>query len=114
VALCAGVLAGAGTAHAATLASGPLRVAEQNAYSCSAGNVGTREVDVEVTVTIDGGATGNGVSTTCAGLAPNAVCVAANDAASTKYRFCTVKTSNRKAVRGTFCNTTTAVCVPVQ
>ena len=109
----AGVLVvGVGGAQAATLASGPLRVADQNSYSCTAVNVGGGDIAVAVKVTIDGG--GGGATKSCAPLSPTGVCAAENDAGSTAYRFCTITTSNKKGTRGTFCNTSTGICVPVQ
>ena len=62
-------------------------------------------------VTIDGG---GGANTSCAGLAPSDVCVAGNDAAFAADRFCTVSAGNGRSVRGTFCNVTAGICLPVQ
>jgi hypothetical protein len=113
LALAAALLAAtASSAQAAAIASGPLRVADLQTYSCSVVNVGTKPVDVDVAVTIDGG--GNGATKKCAGLVPNDVCIAENDAGSFGYRFCTATVSSRKSVRGTFCDVTTGTCTPVQ
>jgi len=104
--------AGSSAAEAATLASGPLRVADQQYFTCSVANVGTGDVAAKVDVTIAGG--GYGAASNCPALAPAGVCAADNQAGSANYRYCTITTSNRKAVRGTFCNTSTGICVPVQ
>lgn len=100
------------SANAASLASGPLRVADLQTYGCSVVNVGTKPVDVEVVVTIDGG--GSGATKTCAGLVPNDICIAENDAGSFGYRFCTATVTSKKSVRGTFCDVTTGICTPLQ
>jgi hypothetical protein len=103
---------GPGAARAATLASGPLRIGDLQNYSCSAVNAGTRDVTVEVIVTIEDG--GFGTSEACSPLSPTSVCSADNEAAFAKYRYCTIKTTSKRDTRGTFCNTTTGVCIPVQ
>lgn len=109
----AGLLAfGGGQALAGTLSSGPLRVLVGASYSCAAVNVGSKDVSVEVKVTINNG--GSGVTTTCATLNPESVCAAENDAGGTNYRFCTITTKSKRSIRGTFCNTTTGICIPVQ
>lgn len=102
----------ASSAQAAAIASGPLRVADLENYSCAVVNVGAKPVDVEVVVTIDGG--GGGATKTCAALAPNDVCIADNDAGSSGYRFCTAIVGSKRSVRGTFCDLSTKLCVPVQ
>lgn len=112
--LMAGLFALAGSAQAATVGSGPLRIADLNAYACAVANVSSKPVAVEVNVIIDGGAAGSGATNVCPALAPNAVCTAANDAGSTNYRTCVVTTGSKRALRGTFCNVTTGICVPVQ
>jgi hypothetical protein len=99
-------------AAAASIGSGPLRVKDLETYGCSVVNVSAKPVDVQVVVSINGG--GSGVSKSCPALAPNAVCVAENDAGSFGYRFCTATVSSKKAVRGSFCDVTSGVCVPVQ
>lgn len=99
-------------AHAASIASGPLRVADLQTYNCSVVNVGTKPVDVEVVVTIDGG--GGGATKKCAGLLPSDVCIAENDAGSFGYRFCTATATSKKSVRGTFCDVNTGICTPLQ
>lgn len=106
------LVATASSAQAAAIASGPLRIADLQTYSCSVVNVGTKPVDVAIVVTIDGG--GGGATKTCAALAPNDVCIAENDAGSFGYRFCTATASSRKSVRGTFCDVTTGICTPLQ
>ena len=102
----------ASTAHAAAIAAGPLRVADLESYSCSVVNIGTKPVDVEVVVTINGG--GNGATKKCPGLAPNGVCIAENDAGSSGYRFCTATATSKKSVRGTLCDVSTGICIPLQ
>lgn len=102
----------ASPAAAASIGSGPLRVKDLDNYHCSVVNVSAKPVDVRVAVSINGG--GYGADKTCAALAPNAVCVAENDAGSIGYRFCTATVGNKKAVRGTFCDVTSGLCVPVQ
>ncbi|MBY0275400.1 hypothetical protein K2Z84_08665 [Candidatus Binatia bacterium] len=102
----------ASRADAAQIGSGPLRVADLESYTCAVVNIGTKPVDVDVVVTIDGG--GGGATKKCAGLVPNDVCIAENDAGSSGYRFCTATASSKKSVRGTFCDVGTGLCVPVQ
>ena len=102
----------ASSAHAAAIASGPLRVADLESYTCAVVNIGTKPVDVEVVVTINGG--GGGATKKCPGLAPYGVCLAENDAGSSGYRFCTATATSKKSVRGTFCDTSTDVCTPLQ
>jgi hypothetical protein len=108
----AGLLLVGSAARATMLASGALWVADSDGYSCTAVNASDKSVAVEVKVTIDGG--GGGATQSCSPLGPTSVCAAVNDAGSAHYRFCTIATSNKKATRGTFCNTTTGLCVPVQ
>lgn len=102
----------ASRAEAASIGSGPLRVDDLETYTCAVVNIGTKPIDVEVEVTINGG--GNGATKKCAGLAPDGVCVAENDAGSAGYRFCTATASSKKSVRGTFCDVSTGLCIPVQ
>lgn len=102
----------ASTADAAGIAAGPLRVADLESYTCAVVNIGTKPVDVEVVVTINGG--GGGATKKCAGLAPNGVCLAENDAGSSGYRFCTATATSKKSVRGTFCDVSTGICIPLQ
>jgi hypothetical protein len=102
----------AAPAHAASLGTGPLRVADLQSYRCAVVNIGTRPTDVEVVVTIGGG--GGGADKSCAALAPNGVCVAENDAGFAADRFCTVAAGSRRSVRSAFCNVSTGICVPVQ
>lgn len=101
-----------GVAQAALLASPPLPINSNQNYGCAVANIGTRAIDVEVEVVIDGG--GYGSKVTCQALAPSAVCVANNDAGFFDQRYCTVKTTSKKTVRGNFCNNATGACVPVQ
>ena len=75
-------------------------------------NVHTGAVAAEIGVTIAGG--GYGAAADFPSLSPAGVCAAENQAGSSNYRYCTIRTTNRKAVRGTFCNDTTGVCIPVQ
>lgn len=108
-------LASAVAAQAGSIiASGPLRVADGEDYSCAVVNAGPTDLSsVAVVVTIEGG--GGGATKTCTPLGTLAACTAANTAGSTYQRFCSVTVAGRKsAVRGTFCNTTTGQCVPVQ
>jgi hypothetical protein len=104
--------AASGRAEATTIGSGPIRIVDNNNYACSVVNYGTKPIAVEVNVTIAGG--GYGAETSCPTLGPNEVCTATNDAGSASYRFCTVTTSNKRSTRGSFCNNTTGICVPVQ
>ena len=106
------LVAGSSAVEAATLASGPLYVQGQHYFTCMVANVHTGAVAAEVDVTIAGG--GYGAAADCPSLAPAGVCAADNQAGSGNYRYCTITTTNRKAVRGTFCNNTTGVCIPVQ
>ena len=109
------VLIGASGAQAATLASGPLWLAVGDDYSCSAANTSnSKDIVVEVSVTIDGSIAGSGSVESCAPLTPRTVCSADNEAGGAKYRYCTITTSSKQATRGTFCNKTTGVCIPVQ
>jgi len=113
VLVAAAILAvGSSAAEAATLASGPLRIQDLQWFTCMAVNVHTGDVAAKVDVTIAGG--GYGASASCPSLSPAGVCAADNQAGSANYRYCTITTTNRKAVRGTFCNNTTGVCIPVQ
>ena len=113
LALAVAVLAvAASPAAAASIGSGPLRVKDLETYSCSVVNIGTKPVDVAIEVRINGG--GNGTTKNCAALAPNAVCVAENDAGSFGYRFCTATVSSKKTLRGSFCDVDTGECTPVQ
>jgi hypothetical protein len=108
------VVFASGAAQAATISSAPLRIADSNNYSCAAVNVSTKDVAVEVNVSITGGAIGSGASEACSPLSPTSVCVAENQAGSANFRYCTITTSNKRAIRGTFCNTSTGICVPVE
>lgn len=85
--------------------------ANQN-YSCSAVNVGMRDVVVEVSVTIVGSAIGSGAVETCSPLAPVEACTAIDQAGGTNYRYCTITTSSKRTVRGTFCNDMTGHASP--
>lgn len=110
----AALLLGAGTAQAATLpTSAPLLVADGNAYSCAVVNV-TGKALTSVVLSVWRADGSLGANTTCAPLDAGAVCSFANPAVGDSYRYCNVTGANKTAVRGTFCNTVTSVCVPVQ
>jgi len=104
--------AGSSAAEAATLAPGPLRIQDLQWFTCLAVNAHTGDVAAKVDVMVAGGGCGAGAS--CPSLSPAGVCAADNQAGSANYRHCTITTTNRKAVRGTFCTNTTRVCIPVQ
>ncbi len=105
----------AGEARAALLASGPLRILANEYYRCAAVNAGNTAVDVKVRLSIAGSYVGSGAQNDCSSLGTAEVCEAENQAGGTNYRSCTITTNGAKrAVRGTFCNTTTGVCIPVQ
>ena len=99
-------------AVAAPLAAGPLRILDNNNYSCAVVNTSSKAIAVKVSVTIDGG--GYGAEQDCPSLAPNAVCVATNDAGFAGYRSCTITTSAKRNSHATFCNNSTGICVPAQ
>jgi hypothetical protein len=107
------LVAGVGGAQAATLSAGPLLIGENNTYSCAAVNIGTKDIAVEVSVTIDGSSAGSGTVEACPALAPRTVCAGTNSGA-TNFRYCTVKTSSKTSTRATFCNRTTGICIPLQ
>jgi hypothetical protein len=105
------------TAHAGNvLASGPLRVAANAYYNCTAVNVGAAPVaKIDVAVTVAGSTPGSGAKASCTPVDGSAACTAENQAGGTQFRFCTVTvTGNRKNVRASFCDTTAGVCVPVR
>jgi hypothetical protein len=105
----------AGEARAALLASGPLRILSNQYFSCTAVNAGNSAVSVDVAITIAGSNVGSGALEKCASLPSREICEAENQAGGTNYRYCTITTTGpKRAVRGTFCNTTTGVCIPVQ
>ena len=106
------MLVGRDPAQAATLASGPLLISAMFAYTCAAQNIGTKSIDVVVTVSLDGGALG--ATANCPALSPTSVCSAATAAGSDAYRYCTITTNNKRNTRGAFCNTTAGTCVPAQ
>ncbi|HZR84191.1 MAG TPA: hypothetical protein VFD92_24045 [Candidatus Binatia bacterium] len=111
------LLATATWARAGTiLASGPLKIAANDSYSCTAVNVGASDLaQVQVDVTVVGSNTGSGFKKTCSPLAANGACEGSNQAGATQYRFCTVGVvGNRKNVRAAFCNTSTGDCLPLQ
>jgi hypothetical protein len=108
----AALVLGNGAAQAATLSSGPLRLAELESFTCSAVNASGREVVANVKVTIANG--GFGAEKNCSPLADKAVCTADNQAGFTAYRYCTITTSDKRGTRGSFCNASTKVCIPVQ
>jgi hypothetical protein len=111
----AGLVGLAGDANAALLASGPLRILANEYYRCAAVNAGNTAVDVKVRLSIAGSYVGSGAQNDCTSLGTAEVCEAENQAGGSNYRSCTITTNGAKrAVRGTFCNTSTGVCIPVQ
>jgi hypothetical protein len=110
----AGVLAISAGAQAATLTSGPLRMNPEDDYYCGAVNVGSKDIAVDISITISGSNPGSGASQSCSPLAPNTACTALNTAGGANYRFCKVTTSSKKTTKASFCNITTNVCIPVE
>jgi hypothetical protein len=111
------ILASASLSHAGTvLGSGPLKMAANDNYACTAVNVGSASLaQVTVDVTIVGSNVGSGATETCSALAANGACEATNQAGGATYRFCTVSVvGSRKNVRASFCNLTSGVCLPIQ
>jgi hypothetical protein len=110
----AGVLAVSAAAQAATLTSAPLRINANDDYYCGAANVSSKDIAVDISVTISGSNPGSGANASCSPLAPNTACTAINTAGGVNYRFCKVTTSSKKGTKATFCNITTNVCIPVE
>lgn len=92
-------------------ATAPIFVNAGDDYGCTIANTGTKDVaSVEVKVIVNGNSLG--ASNTCAPLAAGSVCsVAAVSVPSSNNRWCTVTTlGSPKALRGRFCNQSTAEC----
>jgi hypothetical protein len=98
------------------LASGPLRIAANSYYHCTAVNVGPTPIArIDVAVTIPGSTPGSGVKESCTAVDSNTICEGENQAGGANFRFCTVTvTGNRKNVKASFCDTTAGICIPVQ
>lgn len=110
----AGALVASTAAHAALLTSGPLKMSPADDYFCGAVNLGSKDIAVDISVTISGSVPGSGATESCPALAKDVVCEAVNEAGGFSYRSCKITTSSKKATKGTFCNTTKNICIPVE
>jgi hypothetical protein len=108
------VLIAATSAQAAVLTSGPLRMSPGDDYYCGAVNVGSKDIAVDISVTISGSIPGSGAVESCPTLAADVVCEALNEAGGSSFRSCKVATSSKKATKATFCNITKNICIPVE
>ena len=94
------------------LASGPIVMTAGDDYQCAVANIGTKEIaSVTVDAIIDGGTIGT--TATCAPLAIGAVCTATGSAGATNERFCKATGVSKNSGRGSLCNETTGVCLPL-
>jgi hypothetical protein len=106
----------AGAAQAATLVSPPLHLLSGDDYRCMVVNAGTKAIaSAKIAVSISGSTPGSGFTEDCGPVDPGVVCAGDNEAGGSNYRFCTIDFIGSKSyVRGSFCNTTQGVCVPLQ
>lgn len=106
------LLTTAGNAHAKGLVSPPVYVTGVESYLCMVSNVGTKPLsDVVVTVVVDGG--GILSSQTCATVPPGGVCTESGSGGPTSAKFCTATGVSKGNSRGSFCNSSTNVCLPL-
>ena len=115
VVLSAALVAGfaAGAQAGSLLVSAPLPVANGNSYRCAVVNVGAKEIEaVEVKMLEDGNTLAASMS--CTSLPVGEMCIASSTSGDSINRFCTVGGVTKKNVRGSLCNTSTGVCVPIQ
>jgi hypothetical protein len=95
-------------------ASAPIMMNQGATYECRVVNTSDKSIS---SVIIDSVQNGGGVSasTGCEPLPTGQVCVLSSSAASPGFRWCRLTVvGSSKPLRGTFCNTSTNACTPLQ